>query len=157
MAAPNKGPHGPFHMDQRMGIIALLLSTTGMGLAGCLTRGATRVDFFGTEYVAGESIGAWMTLGRMVCGLLTFIVLVCVTRRAGVLRRTQVSPSIILGGLCIGIALSLYMVSALLTTDTIPAVNSIPQNTSAKHAHWEGLIRSLRMRRESNVQNRGPV
>ncbi len=116
MAAPNKGPHGPFHMDQRMGIIALLLSTTGMGLAGCLTRGATRVDFFGTEYVAGESIGAWMTLGRMVCGLLTFIVLVCVTRRAGVLRRTQVSPSIILGGLCIGIALSLYMVSALLTT-----------------------------------------
>lgn len=115
MANAAPGASG-FQMDQRTGVIALILSTTGMGLAGCLTRGATRVDFFGTEYVAGESIGAFMTLGRMVCGLITFAVLVLATRRVQELLRTRVTPSIILGGLCIGVALSLYMVSTLLTT-----------------------------------------
>lgn len=111
-----EGASAGFQMDQRKGVIALLLSTTGMGLAGCLTRAATRTDFFGTEYVAGESIGAFMTLGRMVCGLLTFVVLVFACRRGRLFRATRVTPSIILGGLCIGVALSLYMVAALLTT-----------------------------------------
>lgn len=105
-----------YEMDQRTGVIALILSTTGMGLAGCLTRGATRTDFFGTDYVAGESIGAFMTLGRMVCGLLTFVILLLATRRVRTFAQTRVTPSILLGGLCIGVALSLYMVSALLTT-----------------------------------------
>lgn len=74
------------------------------------------MDFFGTEHVAGESIGAFMTLGRMVCGLITFIVLLLITRRTLQFRRTRVTPSILLGGFCIGIALALYMVAALLTT-----------------------------------------
>lgn len=115
-ASPNTSGASGYSMNKRMGVIALLLSTTGMGLAGCLTRAATRTDFFGTEYVAGESIGAFMTLGRMVCGLITFVVLVLLTRRTQLFRETRVTPSLILGGLCIGVALSLYMVAALLTT-----------------------------------------
>lgn len=103
-------------MDQRRGVIALLISTTGMGLSGLLTRGATRSEFFGADYVAGESIGAFMTVGRMAVGLALFALLVLLTKRGGLLRRTRVTPSIPLGGLCIGIALSCYMVSALYTS-----------------------------------------
>lgn len=116
-SASSTGPErNGFSMDQRKGVVTLLVSTTAMGLAGCLTRGATRIDFFGTECVAGESIGAYMTLGRMVCGLLTFVVLVLATRRASLFKATRVTSSLVLGGLCIGVALSLYMVAALLTT-----------------------------------------
>lgn len=108
--------NGAFRMDQRKGIIALLISTTGMGLAGLLTRGATRVDFFGSAHVAGESIGAFMTVGRMAVGLVLFLVLLALTKRGRLFRETRLTPSIILGGLCIGVALSCYMVSALYTS-----------------------------------------
>lgn len=105
-----------YRMDKRKGVIALLVSTTGMGLSGLLTRGATRIDFFGSEYVAGHSIGAFMTVGRMVAGFLLFALLLLVTKKVVLLRQTKVTPSIILGGLCIGIALALYMVASLFTT-----------------------------------------
>ncbi|MCI9129298.1 MAG: DMT family transporter [Eggerthellaceae bacterium] len=105
-----------FVADQRKGVIALLLSTTGMGLTGLLTRGATRPEFFGTEVVAGEPIGAFMTLGRMVCALIVFAIMLIATHRARLFRDTRLTSSIILGGLCVGIAMSLYMVSTLLTT-----------------------------------------
>lgn len=105
-----------YRMDQKRGVIALLVSTTGMGLSGLLTRGATRIDFFGNEYVAGASIGAFMTVGRMVMGLVFFAVLLLVTGKLGLFRRTRVTPSIALGGLFVGIALSCYLVAILFTS-----------------------------------------
>ncbi|MCI8469637.1 MAG: EamA family transporter [Eggerthellaceae bacterium] len=108
--------NGGYQMNRRLGVAAVLVATTGMGLSGLLTRGATRVDFFGSELVGGESIGAFMTVGRMVMGLALFLVLLLATRKAGLFRRTRLTPAIALGGLLSGISFAFYMVAALLTT-----------------------------------------
>ncbi len=105
-----------YQMNRRLGVAAVLVATTGMGLSGLLTRGATRVEFFGAELVGGESIGAFMTVGRMVMGLAFFAVLLLATGKAGLFRRTRLTPAIALGGLLAGVSFAFYMVAALLTT-----------------------------------------
>ncbi|WP_206214817.1 MULTISPECIES: DMT family transporter [unclassified Adlercreutzia] len=110
-----KGNDG-FQMDKRRGVIALLVATTGMGLSGLLNRGSTRVDFFGGELVAGESIGAFMTVGRMGMGLVLFAILLVLTHKTALFRRTRISPAIVLGGLSVGVSFAFYLVSALLTS-----------------------------------------
>lgn len=105
-----------YQMNQKRGVVALLISTTGMGLSGLLTRGATRIDFFGTEHVAGASIGAFMTIGRMVMGLVFFAILLFATKKLELFKTTRVSASIVLAGLFVGIALSCYMVAILFTS-----------------------------------------
>lgn len=115
MSDGGKGDDG-FQMDKRRGVATLLVATTGMGLSGLLNRGATRVDLFGGQLVAGESIGAFMTVGRMGMGLALFVALLVLTRRTGLFRRTRVTPSIVLGGLAVGVSFAFYMVSALLTS-----------------------------------------
>ena len=105
-----------YQMNRRLGVAAVLVATTGMGLSGLLTRGATRVDFFGAELVGGESVGAFMTVGRMVMGLALFAVLLLATGKVGLFRRTRLTPAIALGGLLSGVSFAFYMVAALLTT-----------------------------------------
>jgi drug/metabolite transporter (DMT)-like permease len=115
-AGDSSDTFGTFNMNRRRGLTALLVATTGMGLSGLLTRGATRVSFFGTQLVAGQSIGAFMTVGRMACGLVLFAALLALTGKLGMLRRTRVTPSIVLGGLFVGVALACYLVATLLTS-----------------------------------------
>jgi drug/metabolite transporter (DMT)-like permease len=103
-------------MNRKRGIISLLVSTTGLGLAGLLTRGATRVDFFGNQYVAGQSIGAFMTLGRMLAAFILFTILLFATRKIQLFKQTRLTPSIVLGGVTVGIGLTFYLVATLLTT-----------------------------------------
>jgi drug/metabolite transporter (DMT)-like permease len=103
-------------MDRKRGIISLLASTTGLGLAGMLTRGATRIDFFGNEYIAGQSIGAFMTTGRMVAAFILFAILLFATRKTQLFKQTRLTPAIVLGGISVGIGLTFYLVATLLTT-----------------------------------------
>lgn len=105
-----------FQMNKKLGVVSVLIATTGMGLSGLLNRGATRVDLFGSALVAGESIGAFMTVGRMAVALVSFVLLLVFTRKVGLFRRTHLTPSIVLGGLSVGVSFAFYMVSALLTS-----------------------------------------
>lgn len=105
-----------FQMDKKKGVSAILAAATCMGMSGMLNRGATRVDFFGSELIASESIGALMTVGRMVAGFLFFVALLLITRKTKLFRATRLSPSIVLGGLTVGISFAFYLVSSLLTT-----------------------------------------
>lgn len=105
-----------FQMDKRKGVGAILVASSCMGLSGLLNRGATRVDFFGSELIGGESIGAFMTVGRMVAGFLFFVALLLITRKTALFRATRLSPSIVLGGLSVGVSFAFYLVASLLTT-----------------------------------------
>ena len=105
-----------FQMDKRKGTAAILIASSCMGLSGLLNRGATRVDFFGSELIGGESIGAFMTVGRMAAGFLFFVALLLLTRKTSLFRTTRLSPSIVLGGLTVGISFAFYLVASLLTT-----------------------------------------
>lgn len=88
-----------------------------MGLSGLLNRGATRVDFLsGDALIAGQSIGAFMTVGRMAMGVLLFAALLLISGKLGLFRRTRLSASIVAGGLAVGVSFAFYMVSSLLTT-----------------------------------------
>lgn len=109
---------GEYQMNRKWGTIAMLLSATGMGLVPLLSRASTRVDFLnGTAGLnAGDSVGALMATGRMLMGVLFFVILVLATHKAGVFKNLKLSPSIALGGLMIGLSLACYVTSTLMTS-----------------------------------------
>ena len=99
-------------MNKKLGAIAMLLSATGMGLVGTISRGATA----GLAHADKSVIGSFLAFGRMSVGLLGFILIL--TRKVGLFRRTRLSTTVILGGVSIGLSLGCYISSTLMTTMT---------------------------------------
>lgn len=107
-----------YQMNLGLGTITMLISATGMGLVPLFSRWATRTDMFdATQGLnAGDSIGALMAVGRMSMGILFFVVIVLATHKVEVFKKLKLTPAIALGGLCIGLSLSCYVTSTLMTT-----------------------------------------
>lgn len=101
-------------MNKKLGAIAMLLSATGMGLVGTISRGATA----GLAHADKSVIGSFLAFGRMTVGLLGFILILIFTRKVGLFRRTRLSTTVILGGVSIGLSLGCYISSTLMTTMT---------------------------------------
>lgn len=99
-------------MDKRLGAIAMLISATGMGLVGTFSRGATNGLIPDDKAV----IGSFLASGRMLTGLLGFTILLLLTRKVGLFRRTRLSFAIVMGGISIGLSLGSYISSTLLTS-----------------------------------------
>ena len=99
-------------MNKKLGAIAMLLSATGMGLVGTISRGTTA----GLEPADKSVIGSFLAFGRMTVGLLGFIFILVLTRKIGLFRRTRLSATVILGGVAIGLSLGCYISSTLMTT-----------------------------------------
>ncbi|MDO5671399.1 MAG: EamA family transporter [Actinomycetaceae bacterium] len=115
----NVGPSsGGYVMNRSWGVIAMLISATGMGLVPLFSRMATRTDMFdGSKgFNAGNSVGALMATGRMSMGILFFVLLVMLTKKWKTLKELKVSPAIIMGGVMIGLSLGCYVTSTLLTS-----------------------------------------
>ena len=101
-------------MNKKLGAIAMLLSATGMGLVGTISRGTTA----GLAHADKSVIGSFLAFGRMSVGLLGFILILIFTGKAGLFRRTRLSTTMILGGVSIGLSLGCYISSTLMTTMT---------------------------------------
>jgi len=99
-------------MNKKLGAIAMLLSATGMGLVGTISRGTTA----GLADADKSVIGSFLAFGRMNVGLLGFILILVLTGKAGLFRRTRLSTTVILGGISIGLSLGCYISSTLMTT-----------------------------------------
>ncbi|MEA5020726.1 MAG: EamA family transporter [Gordonibacter sp.] len=112
------GGSGGYQMKVNLGVIAMLISATGMGMVPLFSRWATRTDMFNGALGlnAGDSIGALMAVGRMSMGVLFFVVLLVATHKVHVFKKLKLTPAIALGGLMIGMSLACYVTSTLLTT-----------------------------------------
>ncbi len=107
-----------YQMKTNLGVIAMLISATGMGLVPLFSRWATRTDMFdGTLGLNGsDSIGALMACGRMGMGFVFFLVLLVATHKVDTFKKLKLTPAIALGGLMIGMSLACYVTSTLMTT-----------------------------------------
>lgn len=99
-------------MNKKFGAVAMLLSATGMGLVGTISRGTTT----GLADADKAVIGSFLAFGRMTVGLLGFILILVLTGKAGLFRRTRLSTTVILGGVSIGLSLGCYISSTLMTS-----------------------------------------
>lgn len=99
-------------MNKKLGAIAMLLSATGMGLVGTISRGTTA----GLADADKSVIGSFLAFGRMTVGLLGFILILVLTKKTGLFRRTRLSLTVILGGVAIGLSLGCYISSTLMTS-----------------------------------------
>ncbi len=110
MSAPSDGPvavAGGRTPQRGLGIAAVLLSATGMGTAGFLAREAQPGD---------EVVGPFLTFGRMAVGLVGFALLIGLTGRGPLLRRTRLSAPVVIGGLCAGVGLTAFLTATMLTS-----------------------------------------
>lgn len=98
---------------RRLGLVAIVVSAGAMGTAGLFGRMATP---------AGAVVGEALTLGRMLAGALGMLVVLAATRRLGRLRRTRVTPSVVLGGVLLGLSLATYLSSTVLIDLTLAVV-----------------------------------
>ena len=107
-----------YQMKTNLGVIAMLISATGMGLVPLFSRWATRTDMFdGALGLNGsDSIGALMACGRMGMGFIFFLVLMVATHKVDTFKKLKLTPAIALGGLMIGMSLACYVTSTLMTT-----------------------------------------
>lgn len=112
---PAPGPTGPSapRMDRRLGIIAIVLSATAMGTAGLFGRMATP---------SGAVIGEALTLGRMLFGAVAMLLVLVVSGRVGLVFRTRLSWSVVLGGVFLGLSLATYLSATVLTSLSLAVV-----------------------------------
>ena len=99
--------------NRTLGLVAIIISTTAMGAAGVFGRMASP---------DGAVIGEALTLGRMLAGALGMLVILAFTRRLGVLRRTRLSWSVVLGGVFLGLSLATYLSATVLTSLSLAVV-----------------------------------
>lgn len=99
-------------MNTKLGAIAMLLSATGMGLVGTLSRMTT------SELSPDDKsvIGSFLAFGRMTTGMIGFIIIALIMKRLSDVLKAKVSFSVIMGGVCIGLSLGFYISSTLMTT-----------------------------------------
>ena len=98
---------------RRLGLLAIVVSAAAMGTAGMFGRLAAP---------PGPVVGEALTLGRMLVGALGMLVVLAATRHLGRLRRTRVTPSVVLGGVLLGLSLATYLSSAVLVDLTLAVV-----------------------------------
>ena len=99
-------------MNKKLGAIAMLLASTGMGLVGTISRIATN----GLAEAHKPAIGSFLAFGRMFVALIGFIVIVLASRKVALLRRTRLSFAVVMGGVSIGLSLGCYITSTLMTS-----------------------------------------
>mgnify|MGYP000938269218 CR=1 FL=1 len=99
-------------MNKKLGAIAMLLSATGMGLVGTISRGTTA----GLADADKSVIGSFLAFGRMTVAMIGFIVIVLMTRKLDLFRRTRLSTAVVMGGVSIGLSLGCYISSTLMTS-----------------------------------------
>ncbi|WP_205739750.1 DMT family transporter [Georgenia sp. SYP-B2076] len=105
-------PSGAPRPNRRLGVLAIVVSATAMGTAGVFGRMAAP---------PGALIGEALTMGRMLVGALGMLAILTVARRLGVLRRTRLSWSVVLGGVFLGLSLA-TLLSATVLIDLSRAV-----------------------------------
>lgn len=108
---PRPSRPAPRSANRRLGVVAVLISTLGMGLSGLFGRLATP---------DGAATGEALTLGRMAVGALGMVAILSMTGRLPQLR-IRLTRSVVLGGLFLGLSLSTYL-SATVLTDLSRAV-----------------------------------
>lgn len=91
--------------SRRLGVVAIVISATAMGTAGLFGRMATP---------PGAVLGEALTMGRMLVGALGMLVMLALSRHLGLLRRTRLSWSVVLGGVFLGLSLATYLSSTVL-------------------------------------------
>lgn len=99
-------------MNKKLGAIAMIISATGMGFVGTFSRLTTA----GLEQADKSVIGSFLAFGRMTTGILGFVILLAITKKFDLFRQTKISPSVIFGGVFIGLSLGCYISSTLLTS-----------------------------------------
>ena len=99
-------------MNKKLGAVAMLLASTGMGLVGTLSRHATA----GLNEADRPVIGSFLGFGRMTVAMIGFIVIVLMTRKLDLFRRTRLSTAVVMGGVSIGLSLGCYITSTLMTS-----------------------------------------
>lgn len=99
-------------MNKKLGAIAMVLSATGMGLVGTFSRGSTAGLLDDDKAV----IGSFLAFGRMTTGVIGFSILLLLTRKLALFRRTRLSFAVVMGGVSIGLSLGFYISSTLLTS-----------------------------------------
>lgn len=99
-------------MNTKLGAIAMILSATGMGLVGTLSRMTTQ-DLSPDDK---SVIGSFLAFGRMTTGLVGFLVIAFFMKRLHDVVKAKVSFSVIMGGVCIGLSLGCYISSTLMTS-----------------------------------------
>lgn len=112
-AHPSGRPPAAAGPNRRLGVAAIVVSAAAMGTAGLFGRMATP---------PGAVVGEALTLGRMLAGALAMLVVLAVTRRLGRLRRTRVTPSVVLGGVLLGLSLATYLSATVLVDLTLAVV-----------------------------------
>ena len=81
-------------MNQKVGFVSMLLSATGMGLVGTFGRLSTPVDPTpGSKYIIGD----FLATGRMMVGVLGFLLIIVILGKWSELRRIRISPAIVGG------------------------------------------------------------
>lgn len=103
---------GEYVMNKKLGALAMVLSATGMGLVGTLSRGAT----LGLATEDKSVIGSFLAFGRMSMGLIGFTLMLFMFKKTGLFRTTRLSPAIAMGGISIGLSLGFYISSTLMTS-----------------------------------------
>ncbi|MCL3777371.1 MULTISPECIES: DMT family transporter [unclassified Actinomyces] len=103
---------GEYVMNKKLGAIAMILSATGMGLVGTLSRGTT-ADLADADK---SVIGSFLAFGRMSLGLIGFTLMLLALRKTSLFRSTRLSPAIVMGGVSIGLSLGFYISSTLMTS-----------------------------------------
>jgi len=112
MSSSSESSSTDYVMNKKLGTIAMLLASTGMGLVGTISRITTNGLAEGYKPV----IGSFLAFGRMVVAMIGFIVIVLVSRKVALLRSTRLSFAVVMGGVSIGLSLSCYITSTLMTS-----------------------------------------
>lgn len=100
-------------MNKKLGLIAMVLSASGMGFVGTFGRLATPINpATDAKYIIGD----FLAFGRMTTGALGMLLIILAVHKLTNLRRTRLSFTVIAGGVCIGASLALYVSSTLMTT-----------------------------------------
>ena len=74
-------------MNQKLGFVSMILSATGMGLVGAFGRLSTPVDpATGSKYIIGDFLAA----GRMMVGVLGFLLLIVALEKSSELTRGRI-------------------------------------------------------------------
>ncbi|MFC5281525.1 DMT family transporter [Arcanobacterium canis] len=101
-----------YAMNKSLGVTAMVLSATGMGLVGTFSRGATA----GLKPDDKAVIGSFLAFGRMTFGVIGFVIIALLTRKIRDVLSARITPAVILGGVSIGLSLGCYISSTLLTS-----------------------------------------
>jgi hypothetical protein avisC_08737 len=112
MSSSSESSTTDYVMNKKLGAVAMLLASTGMGLVGTLSRHATA----GLNEADRPVIGSFLAFGRMTVAMIGFIVIVLMTRKLDLFRRTRLSTAVVMGGVSIGLSLGCYITSTLMTS-----------------------------------------